>query len=88
MGLLLRTDSFKWAKKFLLSGAIFAFVEPSMETVSIKIPPKCLPLLVKIPMWSHSPPCLQNPSTGRNSQSWSTLRSEGVPDFVRRLGVL
>jgi hypothetical protein len=43
MGLLLRPDSFEWAKKFLLSGAISAFVEPSMETVSIKIPSKCLP---------------------------------------------
>jgi hypothetical protein len=39
-------------------------------------------------MWNLSPPCLLNPSTGRNSQSWSTLRSEGVPDFGRRLGVL
>jgi hypothetical protein len=42
MGLLLRLDSFEWAKKFLLSGAISAFVEPNMETVSIKIPSKCL----------------------------------------------
>jgi hypothetical protein len=43
MGLLLRSDSFDWAKKFLTSGAISALVEPSMETVSLKIPPKCLP---------------------------------------------
>jgi hypothetical protein len=43
MGLLLRPDSFYWAKKFLMPGAISALVEPSMETVSIKIPPKCLP---------------------------------------------
>jgi hypothetical protein len=43
MFLLLRPDSFEWAKKFLLSGAISAFVEPNMETVSIKIPSKCLP---------------------------------------------
>jgi hypothetical protein len=43
MGLLLRLDSFEWAKKFLMSGAISAFVEPNMETVSIKSPSKCLP---------------------------------------------
>jgi hypothetical protein len=33
MGLLLRPDYFEWAKKFLMSGAISAFVEPNMETV-------------------------------------------------------
>jgi hypothetical protein len=43
MGLLLRSDSFEWAKKFLTSGAVSALVEPSMETVSLLIPPKCLP---------------------------------------------
>jgi hypothetical protein len=43
MGLLMRPDSFDWARKFLLSGAISAFVEPSMDTISIKIPSKCLP---------------------------------------------
>jgi hypothetical protein len=42
MGLLLRPDSFEWAKKFLLSGSLSAFVEPNMETVPIKIPSKCL----------------------------------------------
>ncbi|ONM26870.1 hypothetical protein ZEAMMB73_Zm00001d007438 [Zea mays] len=39
MGLLMRPDSFDWARKFLLSGAISAFVAPSMDTISIKIPP-------------------------------------------------
>jgi hypothetical protein len=43
MGLLLRPDSFEWAKKFLLSSALSAFMEPNMETVPIKIPSKCLP---------------------------------------------
>ena len=33
MGLLLRPDYFEWAKKFLMSGAISAFIEPNMETV-------------------------------------------------------
>jgi hypothetical protein len=42
--LLLRPDSFDWAKKFLMLGVISALIEPSIETVSIKIPPKCLPL--------------------------------------------
>ena len=42
MGLLMRPDSFEWAKKFLLSGALSAFMEPNMETMPIKIPPKCL----------------------------------------------
>jgi hypothetical protein len=42
MGLLLRSYSFEWTKKFLLSGALSAFVEPNMETVPIKIPSKCL----------------------------------------------
>jgi hypothetical protein len=42
MGLLLRPDSFEWAKKFLLSRALSSFVEPNMETVPIKIPSKCL----------------------------------------------
>jgi hypothetical protein len=42
MGLLLRPDSFEWAKKFLLSGALSVFTEPNMETVPIKIPSKCL----------------------------------------------
>jgi hypothetical protein len=42
MGLLIRPDSFDWARKFLLSGAISAFVKPSMDTISIKIPSKCL----------------------------------------------
>jgi hypothetical protein len=41
MGLLFRSDSFDWARKFLLSGAISAFVEPNMDTISIKIPSKC-----------------------------------------------
>ncbi|ONM54005.1 hypothetical protein ZEAMMB73_Zm00001d019962 [Zea mays] len=39
MGLLMRPDSFDWARKFLLSGAISAFVAPSMDTISIRIPP-------------------------------------------------
>jgi hypothetical protein len=43
MGLLMRSDSFVWARKFLLSGAISAFVNPNMDTISIKIPSKCLP---------------------------------------------
>jgi hypothetical protein len=42
MGLLTRSDSFEWAKKFLLSEALSAFMEPNIETVLIKIPPKCL----------------------------------------------
>jgi hypothetical protein len=42
MGLLIKPDSFDWARKFLLSGAISAFVEPSMDTIPIKIPSKCL----------------------------------------------
>jgi hypothetical protein len=42
MGLLLRSDSFEWAKKFLTSDVVSALVEPSMETVSLLIPPKCL----------------------------------------------
>jgi hypothetical protein len=43
MGLLMRPDSFDWARKFLLSGAISAFVTPSMDTISIRIPSNCLP---------------------------------------------
>jgi hypothetical protein len=43
MGLLIRPDSFDWARTFLLSGAISAFVGPSMDTISIKIPSKFLP---------------------------------------------
>jgi hypothetical protein len=43
IGLLLRSDSFEWSKKFLTLDAISALVEPSMETVSLLIPPKCLP---------------------------------------------
>ena len=39
MGLLMRPDSFDWARKLLLSGAISAFVAPSMDTISIRIPP-------------------------------------------------
>jgi hypothetical protein len=42
MDLLFRPDSFDWAKKFLLSGATSTFVEPSMDTILIKIPSKCL----------------------------------------------
>jgi hypothetical protein len=42
MGLLIKPDSFDWARKLLLSGAISAFIEPSMDTISIKIPSKCL----------------------------------------------
>ncbi|PWZ32004.1 hypothetical protein Zm00014a_026077 [Zea mays] len=43
MGLLMRPDSFDWARKFLLSGAISAFVTPSMDTISIRIPSSYLP---------------------------------------------
>ena len=43
MGLLLRPDSFEWAKKFLLSGALSAFMEPNMETVPFKIPQMLAP---------------------------------------------
>jgi hypothetical protein len=50
MGLLMRPHSFEWARKFLLSGALSAFMEPGMETIPIKIPPKCL-----------FPPCLDSP---------------------------
>jgi hypothetical protein len=39
MGLLMRPDSFDWARKFLLFGAISAFVAPSMDIISIRIPP-------------------------------------------------
>jgi hypothetical protein len=39
MGLLMRPDSFDWARKFLLSGAISAFVAPSMDIISFIIPP-------------------------------------------------
>jgi hypothetical protein len=42
MGLLMRPDSFEWARKFLLSGAHSAFMEPNMETIPIKIPPQML----------------------------------------------
>jgi hypothetical protein len=42
MGLLMRPDSFEWAKKILLLGALSAFMEPNMEAVPIKIPPKRL----------------------------------------------
>ncbi|KAL5664374.1 hypothetical protein ACJX0J_024482, partial [Zea mays] len=43
MGLLFRPDYFDFlARKFLLSGAISAFVKPNMDTISIKIPSKCL----------------------------------------------
>jgi hypothetical protein len=38
MGLLMRPDSFEWAKIILLSGALSAFMEPNMEIVPIKIP--------------------------------------------------
>jgi hypothetical protein len=42
MGLVMRLDSFEWARKFLLLEALSAFMEPNMETVPFKIPPKCL----------------------------------------------
>jgi hypothetical protein len=52
----MRPDSFDWAKKFLLSGAISTFVEPSMDTISIKIPSKCQPPS------SHDEPQSQSPA--------------------------
>lgn len=35
MGLLLKPDSFDWAKKFLTLDAVTMLVEPNMETVSL-----------------------------------------------------
>jgi hypothetical protein len=35
MGLLLKPNSFDWAKKFLTSDAVTLLVEPNMETVSL-----------------------------------------------------
>jgi hypothetical protein len=54
MGLLMRPDSFEWAKKILLSGALFAFMEPNMEIVPIKIP-RLLPPNQDLLMDTQSP---------------------------------
>jgi hypothetical protein len=67
MGLLMRPDSFDWARKFLLSGAISAFVKPSMDTISIKIPSNCLlPPSQDTPAEPQSPP--QSKATFRKRQ--------------------
>jgi hypothetical protein len=85
MGLLLRPDSFEWAKKFLLSSALSAFMEPNMETVPIKIPSKCLPPpLARICWRMPSPLCLLKHLTERSVQSWLTLKFEGVPGSKKR----
>jgi hypothetical protein len=77
MGLLMRSDSFDWARKFLLSGAISAFVAPSMDTISIRIPSNCLP-----------PPSQDSPAKPQPSpQSEATSRKRqpiSVDTTVRR----
>jgi hypothetical protein len=77
MGLLMRPDSFDWARKFLLSGAISAFVAPSMDTISIRIPSNCLP-----------PPSQDSPAKPQSSpQSETTSRKRqpiSVDTTVRR----
>jgi hypothetical protein len=67
MGLLMRPDSFDWARKFLLSGAISAFVKPSMDTISIRIPSNCtLPPSQDTHAEPWSPP--QSKATSRKRQ--------------------
>jgi hypothetical protein len=77
MGLLMRPNSFDWARKFLLSGAISAFVAPSMDTISIRIPSNCLP-----------PPSQDSPAKPQSSpQSETTSRKRqpiSVDTTVRR----
>ena len=77
MGLLMRPDSFDWARQFLLSGAISAFVAPSMDTISIRIPSNCLP-----------PPSQDSPAKPQPSpQSEATSRKRqpiSVDTTVRR----
>jgi hypothetical protein len=77
MGLLMRPDSFDWVRKFLLSGAISAFVTPSMDTISIRIPSNCLP-----------PPSQDSPARPQPSpQSEATSRKRqpiSVDTTVRR----
>jgi hypothetical protein len=63
-------------------------LSPIWKLSPSRFPPSVCPLLVRTPMWNLSLPCLLKSSTGRNSQSWSTLKSEGVPGFGRRLEVL
>ena len=80
MGLLMRPDSFDWARKFLLSGAISAFVAPSMDIISFRIPlhPVRIPLL----SLNSLPSQRQLPEKGSLSQS--TRQSEGVPGLGQR----
>jgi hypothetical protein len=86
MGLLLRSDSFDWAKKFLTSGAISALVEPSMETVSLKIPPKCLPPPSQELHVEPQSPTAAEAVSKHKQPIMVELKLEGVPDFGRRLG--
>jgi hypothetical protein len=81
MGLLMRPDSFDWARKFLLSGAISAFVAPSMDIISIRIPSppsQDSPAKPQLPPQSETTP-------KKGSLSQSTRQSEGVPGLGQRL---
>jgi hypothetical protein len=84
MGLLIRPDSFDWARKFLLSGAISAVVMPNMDTISIKIPSKCLlPPSQDTHVEPQSPP-RQRQLSRKGSLSWLTRQLEGVLGLGQR----
>lgn len=43
MELLVKPGSFEWDKKFLMSEAAKALIEPNMEAVTLPLPMECFP---------------------------------------------